>query len=65
MALSGLLLEALLHENEQRLTHMDQARRNVDDRLDTLTRQTNRARQEEITEEIEIILLAGAVEGAG
>ena len=65
MALSGLLLEALLHENEQRLTHMDQARRNVDDRLDTLARQTNRARQEEITEEIEIILLAGAVEGAG
>ncbi|WP_228720684.1 F0F1 ATP synthase subunit gamma [Nitrogeniibacter mangrovi] len=65
MALSGLLLEALLHENEQRLAHMDQARRNVDDRLDTLGRRANRARQEEITEEIEIILLAGAVEGEG
>jgi F-type H+-transporting ATPase subunit gamma len=64
-ALAGLLLEALLHENEQRLAHMDQARRNVDEHLATLARQANRARQEEITEEIEIILLAGAAEGVG
>ena len=58
VSLAGVLLDALLHENEQRLTHMEQARRNVDDRLEALGRRANRARQEEITEEIEVILLA-------
>ena len=58
VSLAGVLLVALLHENEQRLAHMEQARRNVDEHLDALARRANRARQEEITEEIEVILLA-------
>ncbi|MCB1906466.1 MAG: F0F1 ATP synthase subunit gamma [Rhodocyclaceae bacterium] len=58
VSLAGVLLDALLHENEQRLAHMEQARRNVDEHLDALARRANRARQEEITEEIEVILLA-------
>lgn len=64
IALSGALLDALLHENEQRLAHMEQARRNVDEKLDALSRRANRARQEEITEEIEIILLAGEADAS-
>jgi F-type H+-transporting ATPase subunit gamma len=64
IALSGALLDALLHENEQRLAHMEQARRNVDEKLDELSRRANRARQEEITEEIEIILLAGEADAS-
>ena len=64
VSLAGVLLEALLHENEQRLAHMERARRNVDERLDALARRANRARQEEITEEIEVILLASRPEPA-
>jgi len=62
VAISEALLEALLHENEQRLIHMEQARRRVDEKIEDLNRRANRARQEEITEEIEIILLAGEAE---
>ena len=43
---------------------MERARRNVDERLDALARRANRARQEEITEEIEVILLASRPEPA-
>ncbi|MBR0565902.1 F0F1 ATP synthase subunit gamma [Azoarcus sp. L1K30] len=57
-ALSGALYDALLHENQLRLEHMEQARHRIDEQLDDLGRRSNRARQEEITEEIEIILLA-------
>lgn len=57
-ALSGALYDALLHENQLRLEHMEQARHRIDEQLEDLGRRSNRARQEEITEEIEIILLA-------
>jgi F-type H+-transporting ATPase subunit gamma len=57
-ALTDALYDALLHENQRRLEHMEQARRRIDERLEELGRQENRARQDEITEEIEVILLA-------
>ncbi|MCK9258222.1 MAG: FoF1 ATP synthase subunit gamma [Azoarcus sp.] len=57
-ALSGALYDALLHENQLRLEHMEQAGHRIDEQLEDLGRRSNRARQEEITEEIEIILLS-------
>lgn len=51
------LYESLLVENRRRLDHMDQALRKMDDRLADLGRERNRRRQEEITEDIEMILL--------
>ncbi len=63
-ALGCALYDALLYENQQRLDHMEQARQRIDEQLEDLARRTNRARQEEITEEIEIILLSSfAAEG--
>ena len=44
--------------NQLRLEHMEQARQRIDEQLEDLARRSNRARQEEITEEIEIILLS-------
>ena len=57
-ALGCALYDALLHENQLRLEHMEQARQRIDEQLEDLARRSNRARQEEITEEIEIILLS-------
>lgn len=57
-ALGGALYDALLHENQLRLEHMEQAGHRIDEQLEELGRRSNRARQEEITEEIEIILLS-------
>ncbi|MCB1944898.1 MAG: F0F1 ATP synthase subunit gamma [Thauera sp.] len=56
------LYDALLYENQARLAYLEQARQRIDERLIALGRLANRARQEEITEEIEIILLSGQVE---
>ncbi|MCM5569443.1 F0F1 ATP synthase subunit gamma [Burkholderiaceae bacterium FT117] len=53
----ALLYESLLSENQRRLDHMDRALRKLDDRLAEFDRKRNRLRQEEITEEIELILL--------
>ena len=61
-ALTDALYIALLHENQLRLEHMEQARRRIDERLDALARRSNRARQDEITEEIEVILLTAGTE---
>lgn len=57
-ALGCALYDALLHENQLRLEHMEQARHRIDEQLEDLSRRANRARQEEITEEIEVILLS-------
>ena len=57
-ALGCALYDALLHENRLRLEHMEQARHRIDQQRDDLARRINRARQEEITEEIEIIMLS-------
>lgn len=56
-ALQGALYESLLEENRRRLDHMEQAVHKLREDLERLGRQSNRLRQEEITEEIEVILL--------
>jgi len=56
-ALQGALYESLLEENRRRLNHMEQAVHKLREDLERLGRQSNRLRQEEITEEIEVILL--------
>lgn len=50
---------ALLAENLQRQAHMERALRRLDERRDQLKRTANRQRQADVTEEIEILLLAG------
>jgi len=59
------LYESLLVENQRRLDHMDQAIRKMDERLADLGRERNRQRQEEITEDIELILLSAGGTRAG
>lgn len=56
--LNEVLYSALLAENHQRQLHMDRALQRLDERTDRLRRAYNAQRQEEITEEIEILLLA-------
>lgn len=60
-ALQSALYESLLQENQTRLEHMEQAIRKLQDDLDALDRRRNHLRQEEITEEIEVILLNASV----
>jgi F-type H+-transporting ATPase subunit gamma len=56
--LQNLLYGSLLAENEYRLRHMDAAIRKLDENAAGLRSRRNRLRQEEITEEIEIIMLS-------
>jgi F-type H+-transporting ATPase subunit gamma len=56
--LNDVLYSSLLAENRQRQTHMDSALQRLDEDSLRLTRARNLRRQEEITEEIEVILLA-------
>jgi len=62
-ALHRVFYQALLAENEQRLEHLDAAMRNIDRKLDALRVRSQALRQEEITEEIEVILLSVRQEG--
>lgn len=48
---------SLMAENQQRVQRMDFAVRRLDDKSEELLRQFNSVRQEEITEEIELIML--------
>jgi F-type H+-transporting ATPase subunit gamma len=56
--LHELFYSALLAENERRLQHLDGALRRVERTREDLSLRGNALRQEEITEEIEIILLS-------
>lgn len=58
VTLSSVLYEALLHENEQRLQHMKQASKRTEEKMSELSRRANRARQEEIINEIEVLLIS-------
>lgn len=58
--LHALFFESMLEENRQRLQHMDMAMHRLDEQLALLDRRQNRQRQEEITEEIEVILLTAS-----
>ena len=44
-------------ENQQRVQRMDSAVRRIDEESEALRRRSNSLRQEEITEEIELIML--------
>jgi F-type H+-transporting ATPase subunit gamma len=61
--LNELFYSALLAENERRLQHLEGAVRRIDHAREQLTLRGNALRQEEITEEIEIILLSTGMGG--
>jgi F-type H+-transporting ATPase subunit gamma len=54
--LHAVFYESLLEENRQRLEHMQRARDKLSETLSDLDRHQRKLRQEEITEEIELIL---------
>ena len=56
--LNQVLYNSLTAENRQRQAHMDQALQRLQEKVERLRRACNAQRQEEITEEIEIILLS-------
>ena len=56
--LNQVLYSSLTAENRQRQAHMDQALQRLQEKVERLRRACNAQRQEEITEEIEIILLS-------
>ena len=60
-ALQGVLYQSLMAEHQQRLQHLDGAIRRLDRQCAELTRRGQALRQEEITEEIELILLSAEV----
>lgn len=59
-ALTEILYSSLMAENHQRIQHLDGAIHHLDDTTAQLIRESNALRQEEITEEIEVILLSAA-----
>jgi len=62
-ALQALLYSSLMAEHQHRLRHLEGALSRIDERTRTLTLRRNLWRQEEITEEIELILLNRPAEG--
>ena len=60
-SLNQVLYTSLLAENQIRLQHLDGAVSHLDESLAELARQSNVLRQEEITEEIEVIMLSAPV----
>lgn len=64
--LDQVLCQSLMAENDQRIRHLEGAVNHLQDKTDTLRQQSNHLRQEEITEEIEVILLGvGDPDGEG
>ena len=61
LALNELFVVSLLAENQFRVQHLEGAVRRLDERLDELGSRARALRQEEITEEIEMILLGSGV----
>lgn len=57
LRLNELFTLSLRAENQYRVQHLEGAVRRLDERLDTLSARSRALRQEEITEEIEMILL--------
>ena len=60
-ALQGVLYQSLMAEHQQRLQHLDGAIRRLDRQCAEVMRRGQALRQEEITEEIELILLSAEV----
>ncbi|GKS60092.1 hypothetical protein YTPLAS18_36190 [Nitrospira sp.] len=63
--LHDLLHRSLLSENQRRVRHMEQALQRLDGTMAELTRKRHAVRQEEITEEIETIMLSAELLGQG
>lgn len=59
-ALHEVTYASLMAENHRRVQHMEGATRHLDDAVADLLRKSHILRQEEITEEIEVILLSAA-----
>ena len=59
-----ILYLSLTVENQQRMQHLENAVRHLDDSSEELKRKINGLRQEEIIEEIEVILLNASVNGS-
>lgn len=59
-ALNEILQASLLAENQRRLQHLEGAVQYLDKRVDGLRRRSNKLRQEEIIEEIEVILMSAS-----
>jgi len=59
-ALHEILYTSLMAENQQRVLHLESAVGRLDEELADFDRQINVLRQEEITEEIEVLLLSTA-----
>jgi len=57
LSLQEIFCQSLAAENYQRVSHMENALRHLDDLNEKLVRKMNKARQENITQEIETILL--------
>lgn len=57
-ALHEIIYTSLMAENYSRVSHLENAVKHLDDQSSTLARKCNSLRQEEITEEIEVILLS-------
>ncbi len=60
-ALQEIFYTSLMAENQRRIQHLEGAIQRLEEKNDVLARQSRNLRQEEITEEIEVILLS--VEG--
>ena len=56
--LPALFYGSLMAENRRRLEHMNSALSRIDNKVEDLVRRRNALRQEEITEQIEVILLS-------
>ena len=56
-ALHEIFFTSLMAENQKRIQHMEGAIRHLDDKIAALSRKGHLLRQEEITEELEVILL--------
>ena len=54
---------SLMAENQRRVQHLEAATRRLEDKTDAMAKQANALRQEEITEEIEVILLGSQEPG--
>jgi F-type H+-transporting ATPase subunit gamma len=52
---------SLMAENERRMRHMENALTRIDEQSEQLRRRSNGLRQEEITEEIEVITMSSAL----
>lgn len=65
VALQEISYTSLMAENHKRIQHMTGAVQKLDEKTEELLRKYHIRRQEEITEEIEVILLNATVEPAG